>query len=178
MEFFRTERLIIRRFEKEDAPDLFDYFEEPRVNCFMEEKLSDLGEALAETEKKSWDSSQFAVCLKENGSLIGNLFAYPERDSDTYGVGWNFNSKFGGQGFASEAAKGLFDYLFEEKNTRRIYCYVEEDNLPSQKLCKRLGMRQEGLFLDYVSFVKNVDGSLRYENTMQFAILKREWERK
>jgi len=34
-------------------------------------------------------------------------------------------------------------------------------------------MRQEGLFIEYI--VKNVDGTPKYENTMQFAILKKEW---
>ena len=37
-------------------------------------------------------------------------------------------------------------------------------------------MRFEGLFKEFVSFVKNADGSPRYENTMQWAILKSEWE--
>ena len=36
-------------------------------------------------------------------------------------------------------------------------------------------LRREGLFLDFVSFVNNPDGSPRYENTVQYAILKREW---
>lgn len=175
MIFFTTERLTIRRFEKSDAEGLLDYFAEPSVNCFANEKLANLNEAIAEVDKKSWDATQFAVCLKEDDSLIGNLFAIKEED--TYSVGWNLNPKFGGQGYALEAAKALFHYLFIKQSARRIYCYVEEDNLPSQKLCKRLRMRQEGLFPEFISFVKNADDSPRYENTMQFAILKREWEK-
>ncbi len=175
MEFFRTERLVIRRFEESDAAGLLDYFAEPRVNCFAGEKLAGRKEALAEAEKKSWDPSQFAVCLKEDGALIGNLFAMMEED--TYSVGWNFNAEFEGKGLAGEAAAGLLRYLFTQKEARRIYCYVEEDNIRSQKLCNRLGMRQEGIFVEYVSFVKNPDGTPKYENTMQFAILKKDWER-
>ncbi|NLU95679.1 GNAT family N-acetyltransferase [Chitinophaga sp. Ak27] len=174
MEFFRTERLIIRRFKPGDAAALFDYFAAPRVNCFVQERLSTIEDALADVRKKSKDGSQFAVCLQENDSLIGNLFAMKEED--TYNVGWNFNSKFEGNGYASEAARGLFSYLFKVKNARRIYCYVEEDNMRSQKLCRRLGMRQEGLFLEFISFVNNQDGTPRFENTLQFAILKKEWD--
>ena len=37
-------------------------------------------------------------------------------------------------------------------------------------------MRREGVFLEFVSFVNNPDGTPRYENTVQYAILKREWE--
>lgn len=174
MEYFKTQRLSIRRFEEEDAAGLLDYLNETRVNCFVSEKLNTLEDALLEAKRKSWDESQLAVCLISDGTLIGNLFAIQE--GDTFSVGWNFNGKFEGKGYATEATTGLLTYLFKEKKARRIYCYVEEDNIRSQNLCKRLGMRQEGLFLDYVSFVTNEDETPKYENTMQFALLKKEWK--
>ena len=39
-------------------------------------------------------------------------------------------------------------------------------------------MNEEGLFREFVSFMKNPDGTPRYENTCQYAILKKEWEKK
>ena len=75
--------------------------------------------------------------------------------------------------YAFEAAKAFFDYLFYQKGGRRIYAYTEDDNLSSQKLCKKLGMRQEGLFREFVTFVNDEDGKPIYENAMQWAILKR-----
>lgn len=42
-------------------------------------------------------------------------------------------------------------------------------------LCEKLGMRREGMFQDFVSFVNNPDGTPHYENTCQYAILKQEW---
>ena len=79
------------------------------------------------------------------------------------------NESYQGNGYA-------FDYLFFEKGARRIYAYTEDYNLSSQHLCEKLGMRREGLFLEFVSFVNNPDGTTLYENTMQYAILKREWQ--
>lgn len=172
-----TERLILRDFQKTDAEGLFDYLSCPRVNCFLNEKINSLEEAINDIEKRSNNELELAVCIKENDKIIGNLFAHKE-ESDTYSVGWNFNKKFEGKGFATESAKGLFDYIFSKQEARRIYCYVEEDNIRSQNLCKRLGMRQEGVFIEFISFVKNADDTPKYENTMQFAILKKEWEQK
>ena len=43
-------------------------------------------------------------------------------------------------------------------------------------LCEKLGMRREGLFREFVSFVNDADGNPIYENTYQYAILKKEWE--
>jgi ribosomal-protein-alanine N-acetyltransferase len=60
-------------------------------------------------------------------------------------------------------------------NERRIYAYVEDYNIASQNLCRKLGMRQEGRFKEYISFVNHPDGTPIYENTMQFAVLKKEW---
>ena len=36
-------------------------------------------------------------------------------------------------------------------------------------------MRQEGLFKEFISFVNNLDGTPHYENTYQYAVLRKEW---
>lgn len=58
---------------------------------------------------------------------------------------------------------------------RRIYAYTEDYNFSCQRLCEKLGMRREGLFKEFVSFINNPDGSPKYENTIQYAILRKEW---
>ena len=115
-----------------------------------------------------------AVCLKDSDQLIGEIFFIKE-EPDTYSIGWNFNEKFHGKGYAKESAYAFIDFLFDVRGARRIYAYVENDNIASQKLCERLGFRKEGHFLEFISFIKNADGTPRYEDTMQYAILKREW---
>lgn len=170
-----TERLHIRNFEAKDAEGLFAYLSHPRVNCFIEERVGTLEEAAAVVAGKSKDELQFAVCLKETDALIGNLFAVKE-EPDTYNVGWHFNEQYEGKGYASEASKAFLDFLFTSMGARRIYGYVEEENLRSQKLCERLDMCREGLFIEFVSFTNNSDGTPKYENTFVYAILKKEWE--
>lgn len=174
MKRIETERLILRTFQESDAVGLFDYLSHPRVNCFLDEKLDTLEEAITDVEQRGKDELQLAVCLKEDDKIIGNLFALKE-EPDTYSVGWQFNGIYEGKGYASEAAKAYLTFLFNEKNARRIYAYVEDTNIRSQKLCERLGMRKEGCFKEFISFTKNEDGTPRYEDTLQYAVLKREW---
>jgi len=88
------------------------------------------------------------------------------------------NAAYQGKGYAYEAAHAFFDYLFRQRGARRIYAYTEDYNLRSQHLCEKLGMRREGLFREFVSFVKDSAGNPIYENTMQYAILKHEWDAK
>lgn len=158
----------------EDAADLFAYLHEPRASCFLSLKLADMQAAEAEAKMRSGSDEHIAVCLRESGKLIGDLFAVAEED--TFAVGWNFNADFGGAGFASEAARALFAYLFTAKQARRLYAYVEDHNIASQRLCEKLGMRQEGLFKEFVSFKKDDGGDPVFENTLQYAILRKEWE--
>ena len=179
-----TERLILRPFLESDAEDVYEYLKEPLVNCFACMKLNSVEAARAEVIERSRDVDYtFAIVLKETGKVIGEIDAAPEatapdRDSapeDTFSPCWMLNKAYHGNGYAYEAAHAFFDYLFREKGARRIYAYTEDYNIPCQHLCEKLGMRREGLFMEFVSFVKNPDGTPLYENTYQYAILKKEW---
>ena len=179
-----TERLILRPFQEGDAEDVFEYLNEPAVNCFASMKLHSIEEAKEEVLKRSSETEfYFAIVLKESGKVIGEIDAYPEpadehgADSvmDTFSPCWMLNKAYHGKGYAYEAAHAFFDYLFKDKGARRIYAYTEDYNKSSQHLCEKLGMRQEGLFKEFISFVKNPDGTPLYENTYQYAILKKEW---
>jgi RimJ/RimL family protein N-acetyltransferase len=174
MRRIETNRLILRNFSAADAGGLLEYTANPRVNCFRDQHLSSLEDAAKEAQKRSGDDSHIAVCLKESDALIGELFCMKE-DPDTFSIGWNFNAAYEGKGSASESARALMEYLFIEKEGRRLYAYVEDDNFRSQKLCEKLGMRKEGCFMEFISFVKNEDGTPKYENTFQYALLKKEW---
>ena len=181
-----TERLILRPFREEDAADAFEYLEKPIVNCFACMKLNSLEEAReAVKEKMARSEYCFAIVLKDTGKVIGEIEAHLESSQpdaaenfvkDTFSPCWMLNTAYQGKGYAFEAARAFFDYLFHQKGARRIYAYTEDYNLPSQNLCKKLGMRQEGMFMEFVSFVNDAEGNPIYENTMQWAILKKEWE--
>ncbi len=180
-----TKRLILRPFVESDAADVYEYLKEPAVNCFVSMKLNSLDEAKAEMKRRVGESEYcFAITLKDGGKVIGEIDAYPDTGEphgdenvplDTFSPCWMLNLNYTGKGYAYEAAHAFFDYLFNEKGARRIYAYTEDTNIRSQHLCEKLGMRQEGLFLEFISFVNNPDGTPRYENTYQYAILKKEW---
>ena len=181
-----TERLILRPFTEGDAADAYEYLKAPTVNCFASMKLDSLSEATeAVLERAKEGEYYFAIVLKDSGRVIGEIDAMPETPApeeenavpDTFSPCWMLHPDYHGKGYAYEAAKAFFDYLFYEKGARRIYAYTEDYNISCQKLCEKLGMRQEGLFREFVSFVDDAEGNPIYENTSQYAILKKEWER-
>lgn len=181
-----TERLILRPFLKSDVEDVFEYLKEPTVNCFTCMKLNSLEEARIEVAKREKETDYlFAIVLKETGKVIGEIEAYPETHAphkentilDTFSPCWMLNTKYHGKGYAYEAARAFYEYLFSQKGARRIYAYTEDYNFSSQHLCEKLGMRREGIFMEFVSFINDTEGNPIYENTIQYAILKKEWNR-
>lgn len=175
--YLTTRRLILRQLNPRDAKAYFDLFNHPQATCFVPDKLATMSEAAREVAQNGQfnDGSYLAVCLKETNKMIGLLFG--EWEGDTFSVCWNFSPKYVGKGYAYEATQSYFDLLFNELGARRIYAYVEIDNVRSQRLCRRLGMRQEALFEEFISFIEDEHGQPIYEDTLEFAILKGEWNR-
>ena len=190
MSSIETERLLLRPFRESDAADVLEYLSGPLPHCFAGLRLDTLEEARAEVLKRSEDPEYcFAIVLKETGRVIGEIDAEPSdyeppmlrsRETslpppDTFTPSIILNAAHHSSGYAYEATYALFDYLFTRKGVRRIYSYVDDYNPCSQHLCEKLGMRREGLFRSFVSFVNDAEGNPVYENTMQYAILKHEW---
>lgn len=190
MSEIETKRLLLRPFRESDAADILEYLSGPLPHCFVGLRLDTLEEARAEVIKRSADPEYcFAIVLKKNGRVIGEIDAEPSdykppmlrsRETplpppDTFTPSLILNAAYRGGGYAYEATYALFDYLFTRKGVRRIYSYVDDYNACSQHLCEKLGMRREGLFSSFVSFVNDADGSPVYENTLQYAVLQQEW---
>ena len=95
MKIINTERVIMRDFSITDAQGMMNYLSNPRVNCFLSEKLSTIEEACTEAERRSQDDTLIAVCLKDSNCLIGELMCIKE-GKDTYFIGWQFNENYEG----------------------------------------------------------------------------------
>ena len=191
MSRIETERLLLRPFRDSDAADVLEYLSGPLPHCFADLKLDSIDEARAEVLKRGENTDYcFAIVLKESGRAIGEIEAEPSTyvppmlysrkkalpPADTFTPSLILNAAYHGKGFAYEATYALFDYLFTRKGARRIYTYVDDYNARSQHLCEKLGLRREGLFREFVSFIDDANkGTPVYENTLQYAILKHEW---
>lgn len=170
-----TDRLILRTFCEKDSQRYLELYKNVQVHCFADKKIDDIDMAKQEVLQmnKLSDGSSLAVCLKETDEMIGMVFGSWE--GDTFGICWNFLTDSCGQGFGYEAAKAYITFLFEKMHARRIYAYVEDDNLSSQRLCEKLLMRREGLFKEFITFINDDEGKPIYENTYVYAVLKKEW---
>ncbi len=174
MENIVTDRLIIRKFEQSDWENLYEYLSDKEVVKFEPYDIYTEDQAKEEAVIRSNNESFFAVCLKENRKLIGNLYL-DKGDFDTWELGYVFNRNYQGQGYATESAKALLDYAFTHLEARRIIAMCNPKNDQSWKLLERLHMRREGLLLQNIYFKTDSNGEPIWSNTYEYAILKTEW---
>ena len=170
-----TKRLIIRKFRPDDFTELFEYLSDEAVVRFEPYEPYTLEQTKREAEFRSNSDEFFAVTLKEDGTLIGNLFL-GKREFDCYEIGYVFNRSWQMSGYATEAASSLMDYAFGTLHAHRVIARCNALNYRSYKLMERLGMRREAEHLKNVWFKKDFLGNPVWQDTLQYAILSYEWQ--
>ena len=102
-----------------------------------------------------------AVTLKETGEIIGAVGIVPYLDTFNrvaafkrppgtlataeVGLFWAIAPAHQGKGFATEAARALMEYLFTHEKLGRIIATTGYENLASQRVMQKLGMRVQHL---------------------------------
>jgi [ribosomal protein S5]-alanine N-acetyltransferase len=108
-----------------------------------------------------------AVTLPDD-DLIG--FARLALDGVRAGkLGYAIRADQWGKGYATDAARTLIGYGFEQLSLHRISAAIGPDNDPSIALVRRLGFQYEGRIRDHV----HTNGAWR--DSMLFSILTNEW---
>ncbi|MDO5517484.1 MAG: GNAT family protein, partial [Clostridium sp.] len=127
---------------------------------------------------RATDESFFAVCLKKNSKVIGNIYFAKDGPDDfkTYELGYVFNSSYWGNGYATEACMKIMEYAFKELYAHRIYARCNPENSASWKLMERLHMRKEGHFKNKAFFFRDKDGNPLWHDAYEYAILDEEFK--
>lgn len=174
MQQIETERLVIRRFKEEDWKDLYEYLSDEEVVRYEPYQTFSVEEAQREAKSRAESPHFFAVCLKENNNLIGNVY-FAKQEFKTWEIGYVFNRAYQGKGYATEAANAVIEYGFETRGARRIVAMCNPLNVASWRLLERLGMRREGHLRQNIYFKKDKQGNPIWSDTYEYAILKEEY---
>lgn len=96
-----TDRLIIRRYCKEDLQDLYEYLSDEDVVKYEPYKPMDIKEVEDNLDWRISSDEMLAIVLKSNNKMIGNVYL-GKRDFDTIEIGYVFNKQYWGKGYAKE----------------------------------------------------------------------------
>lgn len=151
----KTERLILRPWQEQDAEALYTYASDPEVgppagwppHTSVDNSREIIKNVLSKPET-------YAVCLKD-GNPIGSIGLQlngstdmTDRD-DECELGYWIGKLYWGQGLIPEASRALLRYAFEELGMRAVWCGYYEGNEKSRKVQTKLGFvyqhKTEGL---------------------------------
>lgn len=147
-----TERLILRRFVKSDAQDVFNnWASDPEVTKylgwpphsdisvtrkFMRKRLR----AYARKDYYSW-----AIALKETGRVIGTIAANRHNDATaSVTIGYVIGKAWWNQGYMTEALRAVIKFFFEECGMNRVEAMHDPRNPGSGRVMQKAGMIYEG----------------------------------
>ncbi len=164
-----TERLILRRYQKEDIQDLFEYLSDEEVVKYEPYKPMTFEEAKGNLEWRISTDEMIAAELKKSHKMIGNVYL-GRRDFDTLEMGYVFNRSYWGHGYAAESCNALIRQAFSN-GVHRVYAECDPDNKSSWKLLEALGFRREAHFRKNVYFWKDEMGKAIWKDTYVYAKL-------
>lgn len=164
-----TERLILRRYIKEDVQDLFEYLSDKEVVKYESYKPLTFDDAKENLEWRIGTEEMIAVECKDSHKMIGNVYL-GKRDFEALELGYVFNRNYWGYGYAAESCKALIGQAFLN-GIHRIYAECDPDNRSSWKLLETLGFHREAHFRKNVYFWKDEAGNPIWKDTYVYAKL-------
>lgn len=176
----KTERLILRPFEKSDLAEVLDYYSLPDVQRYLDWKARDKVEtkaALDEMRKQTrlsrpGEALTLAVVRKSDGKVIGHVsLRYTDATAAQGEIRFAIAPTVRRHGYGAEAVRAAITLGFDEYRLHRIYARTAGDNEASARLLRNLGMRLEAHYREHALFQGEWDEELH------FAILDREWQR-
>ncbi len=155
-----TERLLLRPLRLDDAEDVFEWTGDPLVNRYMPYPVHQNIDVT-----RQWISSikpengEFAFVLKDTGKVIG-AGSIRQDDDGRFTIGYNFNRQYWGKGYATEAARGLVQWGYQQLGARDFSACHATANTASGNVLRKCGFQVEryGQYSRY-------DGSQTYEAT-------------
>jgi len=143
----RTKRLILRPFTPVDIPELIPLIGAREVAATTRR----IPYPYTEADAKEFISSaqdgreiNLAVALLSSLRLVGGAILRPDLAHQHAELGYWIGVPHWGNGYATEAARELVRYGFEELRLHRIYASHTASNPASGKVLGKVGMRREG----------------------------------
>lgn len=148
MRILETKQLYLRNLTQEDYSGLCQILQDEEVMYAYEH-------AFSHEEVQEWLDRQimrykehcfglWAVIHKETGILIGQAGLTMQNcgEKQVVEIGYLFKKNYWHKGYATEAAEGCKKYAFEKLNCQTVYSIIRDNNIPSQNVALRNGMKK------------------------------------
>lgn len=148
-----TDRLILRRLEKNDAVSMFhNWSNDAEVTKFLrwpankEVKQAEQIIEMWTVDYENLNFYQWGIVPKSLGEPIGTISVVGiDEKAEKVEIGYCIGRKWWHQGYMSEAFAAIIKFLFEEVHANRIEAMHEPKNPNSGKVMEKCGLRYEAI---------------------------------
>lgn len=145
-----TGRILLRELDDLDLHALAEIYADPEVMRFVGKGIvldSSQTERSIANWKKYYERFKFgnwATIEKQTSKFIGLCGLSWLPDNSDIEVSYLFSKPAWGKGYATETAKAILDYGFNNLGLKRIVALVYPENSSSIHVIDKLGMKYEG----------------------------------
>lgn len=146
-----TNRLTIIPLDSQNLAQAIDHYQELEKNIGVkvtDKKLDEemqyamgvrLKKVLLDERNYLW-LTNWAIVLKEDNCIIGYIMikGFPNELGEVI-VGYGVDEEFRCKGYASEALRGLSEWIFCEPKAKRIIADTEKENIGSHRVLEKVG---------------------------------------
>jgi RimJ/RimL family protein N-acetyltransferase len=158
VDLLRTDRLALRHWEDSDLPAFFDLYSREEVMRWLgpHPRRALASEQEAREGLRRWQAGgqdldpplgRWAIVPAEQPAPAGTILLLPLTDASgptgLVEVGWHLHPRHQGQGLATEAAEAILAAA-ASAGIEQVLALTDLDNVRSQAVATRLGMRDEG----------------------------------
>lgn len=144
----KTERLKIRPTLEQDADLIYQLMNTPKFIKYVgDRKVNSIEDAKKYIQVKmlpqlrSLGYSSYTLITKINGEKIGTCGLYDRDGIDGVDIGFGLLPQYEGLGYAYESSNRLMKAAFEEFEIEEIKAITSKENVSSQRLLGKLGLK-------------------------------------
>ena len=151
----KTKRLTLREWLPQDSKPFAAMNSDPQVMEFFPKILTQTeSDNLIEKIKANFTNHGFGLMaaeLSDTKQFIGFIGLHvPSLATDftpCVEIGWRIAKEYWGQGLATEGAKAVLNYAFQELKLEKVVSFTTKNNAKSINVMKKLGLKYERDFL-------------------------------
>lgn len=154
MRITESPRLILREYHRHEFSMTPRLFSDPKTMAFWPapfnlEQIHDWFNSNVEPYRGK-GLGRFAVVLKSNNEWIGDagLIRTQVNGKEEWDLGYIIHADYWGQGYGTEVAKSLVDYVFRYTDMDRIVIHFAEDHHASRRVAQKVGASLEQTFVN------------------------------
>lgn len=147
MQEIETARLYLRQFTLDDLDELYRIYSDPEIMKYLRGVRSrEATEIAIHTMLKNWEQNNFgmwALVHKIDRKMIGRCgLAFLDKTPEVE-LGYVLNKVYWNQGLVTEASFASLNYGFDILHLDRIVAIARPENIGSQRVMQKVGMKYE-----------------------------------